>query len=76
VAGAAAFSFARAWQWAPLGLRLGRLQLHNGDVNVNVNKNATINNQINRNNSAAKVSTNPTAGEWKHDPSHRKRCLP
>ncbi len=74
VAGAAAFSFAAGVAvGAAWGYAWGGCNWHNGDVNVNVNKNATINNQINRNNYAAKVSTNPNGqGEWKHDPSHRK----
>ena len=74
VAGTAAFSFAAGVAvGAAWGYAWGGCNWNHGDVNINVNKNATINNQINRTNYAAKVSTNPSGqGEWKHDPDHRK----
>ncbi|MEN6617325.1 MAG: DUF3300 domain-containing protein [Syntrophorhabdus sp.] len=66
-AGVAAFSFAAGVAvGAAWGYAWGGCNWNHGDVNVNVNKNTTINNQINR---SAYVNNN---GEWKHDPNHRK----
>lgn len=73
-AGAAMFTFAAGVAvGAAWGYAWGNCNWNHGDVNVNVNKNATINNQINRNAYVNKVSTNPNGtGQWKHDPDHRK----
>ncbi len=72
--GAMAFSFAAGVAvGAAWGYAWGGCNWHGGDVNVNVYKNANINNSINRNNYANKVTTGQGGrGEWKHNPESRK----
>lgn len=65
-AGVAMFSFAAGVAvGAAWGYAWGNCNWHGGDVNVNVNKNTSYNNTINRN---AYVNQN---GNWKHNPDHR-----
>ncbi len=72
-AGVAMFSFAAGVAvGAAWGYAWGGCNWHGGDVNVNVNKNITYNNTINRSAYANQVSTNPNGtGQWKHNPDHR-----
>lgn len=72
-AGVAMFSFAAGVAvGAAWGYAWGDCNWHHGDVNVNVNKNISYNNQINRNAYVNQVSTNPNGtGQWKHNPDHR-----
>ncbi|HME44855.1 MAG TPA: DUF3300 domain-containing protein [Syntrophorhabdales bacterium] len=72
--GAMAFSFAAgvavgaAWGYAG-----GSCNWGHGDVNMNVYKNANINNNINRSNYQNKVTTGQGGqGQWKHNPESRK----
>jgi hypothetical protein len=72
--GAMAFSFAAgvavgaAWGYAG-----GSCDWGHGDVNMNVYKNANINNNINRSNYQNKVTSGQGGrGEWKHNPESRK----
>ncbi len=78
VAGAAVFSFAAGVAiGAAWGYAWGGCDWHHGDVNVNVNKNATLNRNINRtqyqNRLQEKGQINRSGqGTWRHDPAHRK----
>jgi uncharacterized membrane protein YgcG len=74
VAGAAFFSFAAgvavgaAWGYAWGGCNWGH-----GDINVNVNRNTTINNNIDRSKYQNKITTGQGGqGQWKHNPENRK----
>jgi hypothetical protein len=73
VAGAA-FTFAAgvaigaAWGYAWGGCGWGR-----GEVDVDINRNTTINNNIDRSKHQNNISTGQGGkGEWKHNPEHRK----
>ncbi len=69
-AGAAMFTFAAgAAVGAAWGYAWGDCNWHHGDVNVNVNKNISYNNQINRSAYVNQVQAN---GQWKHNPDHRR----
>jgi hypothetical protein len=74
VAGAALFSFGvgvaigAAWGYAWGGCNWRR-----GDVNININRNTTINNRIDRSKYQNRVTSGQGGrGEWKHNPEHRK----
>ena len=77
VAGAALFSFGvglaigAAWGYA-----WGGCNWHGGNVNVNINRNVTINHHINRENYARHYQAGRLAhggtGNWKHEANHRK----
>jgi hypothetical protein len=68
--GAAAFTFAAGVAvGAAWGYAWGNCNWHGGDVNVNVNRNTSYNNQINRNAYVNQVQKN---GQWQHNPDHRR----
>ena len=69
-AGVAMFSFAAGVAvGAAWGYAWGNCNWHGGDVSVNVNKNISYNNQINRNAYVNQVQKN---GQWQHNPEHRR----
>jgi hypothetical protein len=72
--GAMAFSFAAGVAvGAAWGYAWGGCNWHGGDVDVNVNKNATINNSIDRSKYQNKVTGGQGGrGEWKHNPESRR----
>lgn len=56
-----------AWGYAWGGCNWGR-----GDVDIDINRNTTINNNINRNNYKANINNGAGRGNFQHDPAHRK----
>ena len=53
------------------GYAWGNCNWHGGDVDIDYNRNTTINNNIDRSKYQNRVNPNGR-GSWKHDPSHRK----
>lgn len=63
---AAGVAMGAAWGYA-----WGHCDWHGGDVDIDYNRNTTINNNIDRSKYQNRVNPNGR-GTWKHDPSHRK----
>jgi len=74
VATTAAFSFmAGAAVGAAWGYAWGHSNWHGGDVDVDVNRNTTVNNNIDRSKYQNKVTTGQGGkGQWQHNPESRK----